>query len=145
MKPIKTWIVLADTQSARIAVNDGPGKGVYGHSKQGLNAPKVTELSDAPGMTAASAGPNRGGISDPDLKGQAAHAFATAITSYLEAALANDAYQRLILIAPPAMLGQLRQALSPALRQVLLGDIPKDLTHLTLEDLPKHLADVLAV
>ena len=145
MKPIKTWIVLADTQTVRIAVNDGTGKGVYGRSTQGLAAPAITELSDAPGMTNAAVGPNRGGISDPDLKGQAAHAFAAQIADYLAAALKKGDYDRLILIAPAAMLGHLRQALTPALREVLYADISKDLTHLPLDELPSHLEDVLAV
>lgn len=145
MKPIRTWIVLADTKTVRIAVNDGPGKGVYGHSTQGLKAPPVTALSDEPGMTFASFGPNRGGISDPDLKGQAAHAFAVKIVEYLDDALAQGSYQRLILIAPAAMLGRLRQAITPSLQAVLLDEIPKDLTHLPLDELPAHLADVLAV
>ncbi|MFT6075270.1 MAG: protein required for attachment to host cells [Yoonia sp.] len=145
MKPIKTWIVLADTQSVRIAVNDGPSKGVYGHCTHGLKAPKITSLSDAPGMTNAAVGPNRGGIADPDLKGQAAHAFAADIIQYLEASLTKGEFQRLILIAPAAMLGLLRKAMTPALKHTLLGDIPKDLTHLPLDELPKHLEDILCV
>lgn len=145
MKPITTWIVLADAQTVRIAINDGTDKGVYGRGTQGLQVPAVTALSDAPGLTNAAVGPNRGSISDPDLKGQAERAFATGIISYLEAALAKGDYHRLILIAPPAMLGHLRQALTPALRDVLHADIPKDLTHVPLDELPAHLGDVLAV
>ncbi len=145
MKPIKTWIVLTDAQTVRIAVNEGPGKGVYGHRAESLKAPPVTELSDAPGMTAASAGPNRGSISDPDLKGQAARAFASDIANYLAASLAKDSYQRLILIAPAAMLGHLRQALPSNVQAVLYADIPKDLAHLPLEQLPEFLKDVVVV
>jgi protein required for attachment to host cells len=145
MKPIKTWIVIADSQTVRIAINEGTGKGIYGRGTQGLDAPAVTELSDAPGMTNAAAGPNRGGISDPDLKGQAARAFAGDIVRYLAGALAKGDFERLILIAPAAMLGHLRQALTPALRAVLHADIPKDLTHLPLDALPAHLEDVLVV
>lgn len=145
MKPTKTWIVLADAQTVRIAINDGTGKGIYGRGTQGLKAPAVTELSDAPGQTHAAVGPNRGSISDPDLKGQAARAFAADIIAYLEAALAKGDYDRLILIAPAAMLGLLRQALTPALQKVLYADIPKDLTHVPLDELPGHLEDVLAV
>lgn len=145
MKPIKTWIVLADTKTVRIAVNDGPSKGVYGHSTHGLKTPPITSLSDEPGMTNASVGPNRGGIADPDLKGQAAHAFANDIIRYLEASLSKGDFQRLILIAPAAMLGMLRKAMTPALKDALLGDIPKDLTHLPLDELPKHLKEVLVV
>ena len=145
MKPIKTWIVLADAKTVRIAINDGVGKGVYGRSTQGLEAPAVTELSDEPGQTNAAVGPNRGGISDPDLKGQAEHAFASDIVRYLEDALTRGDFHRLILIAPATMLGHLRQALTPALRKVLHAEIPKDLTRLPLDELPEHLADVLAV
>lgn len=145
MKPRKTWVVLANASTIRIAVNEGPGKGVYGYGVQGLEAPPVTELSDAPGMTNASVGPNRGSISDPDLKGQAMAAFADDIVSFLDTAWTNGEFLQLILIAPPAMLGVLRQKLTPPLRAVLRADIPKDLTHLPLDDLPKHLGDVIAI
>ncbi|PJI92082.1 protein required for attachment to host cells [Yoonia maricola] len=145
MKPIKTWIVLADAQTVRVAVNDGPGKGVYGHHVEGLVPPEVTELSDAPGMTNAPNGPNRGGISNPDLKGQAVAGFATDIVAYLDRFFQDSAFQRLVLIAPPAMLGVLRQTLSAPLRDALLGDMPKDLTHLPLDDLPAHLEDMMVV
>ena len=145
MKPRKTWIVLADATTVRIAVNEGPGKGVYGQSPQGLQAPPVTELSDAPGMTNASVGPNRGSISDPDLKEQAMGAFADDIVSYLDNAWTKGEFLQLILIAPPAMLGVLRPKLTPPLRAVLRADIPKDLTHLPLHDLPKHLDDVIVL
>lgn len=145
MKPTKTWIVMTDAQTVRIAENDGPGKGIFGLSTQGLKAPQITELSDAPGMTSAPAGPNRGGISDPDLKGQAAAAFADDIVKYLDVALRGDQFQRLVLAASPAMLGILRKKLSKPLQKVMLAEIPKDLTHLPLDNLPDHLADVMVV
>ncbi|PUB15630.1 host attachment protein [Yoonia sediminilitoris] len=145
MKKTKTWIVLADTSAVRIAVNDGPAKGVYGISTKELQAPTVTELSDEPGMTKAPFGPDRGNISDPDLKGQAAAAFATDIVNFLDAEQAKDSFQRLVLVAPPAMLGLLRDRLTPRLRDILRADIPKDLTHLPLDKLPAHLEDVLPV
>ncbi len=145
MKPITTWIVLADAQTVRIAINDGTGKGVYGRGTQGLEAPTITELSDAPGMTNAAVGPNRGSISGPDLKGQAMRAFAADIVDYLDAARASQDYDRLILIAPATMLGYLRQALTSALRNALYTDISKDLIHVPLDELPRHLENVLAV
>lgn len=145
MKPIKTWIVMADAGTVRIAVNDGPGKGVYGHSVKGVVAPDVTELSDEPGLTNAPTGPNRGSISDPDFKTQASAEFANRINDYLDAAQRAGKFQRLVLIAAPAMLGQLRQKLSPHLKDVLRADIPKDLVHAPLEELPGHLAGVMAV
>lgn len=145
MKPIKTWIVLADAQTVRIAVNEGPGKGIYGRKVDGLHAAPLTALSDAPGMTNAAVGPNRGSISDPDLKGQAEAAFARDIVTYLGTALQSGEFDRLVLVAAPAMLGLMRQRLSAPLQGVLQADLAKELTHVTLDDLPAHLADVMVV
>ena len=145
MKPIITWIVLADAKTMRIAVNEGPGKGLYGRKTEGVEPAPVTALSDAPGMTNAPMGPNRGGISDPDLKGQAEAAFASDIVSYLAGAMRNGEFDRLVLVAAPEMLGLLRERLSTPLQEVLRADLPKDLTHVTLDDLPKHLEDVMVV
>lgn len=144
MKPTITWIVLADAQILRVVVNDGPGKGVYGHKVAGLAVPKVTALSDAPGMTKAVAGPHRGSITDPDLKRQAEMSFADDIVHYLEHALGSQEFDRLVLVAAPQMLGILRQKLSASLQEVLYADLDKDLTHVALDALPSHLSDVLA-
>lgn len=143
MKPHKTWIVLADTSSVRIAVNDGPGKGIHGHNAEGLKPRPITELSDAPGMTNAAVGPNRGSISEPDLKGLAAAGFADDIVAYLNRALDDGAFERLVLVAPPAMLGILRKALTRPLKSTLRAEVAKDLTHISLNDLPAHLNDVM--
>lgn len=145
MNPVKTWIVLADTATLRLAVSEGPGKGLYGLPDAGLSAPPVTALSDEPGMTIAPAGPNRGGITEPELKRQAQAGFARIIVRFLDEAYRKKRFQRFVLIASPAMLGVLRVQLTPQLQDVLHTDIAKDLTHVPLGDLPGHLADVIAV
>ncbi|MFT5066123.1 MAG: protein required for attachment to host cells [Yoonia sp.] len=145
MKPSKTWIVLADAQAVRIVANDGPSKGLYGVSTKGLDAPPVTKLSDAPGMTKAPVGPDRGSISEHDLKTQAATSFADAILDVLTAAHGKDAFQQLVFIASPTMLGILRQRMPRPLADIMRSEIAKDLTQIPIADLPEHLADVLAV
>lgn len=145
MRPIISWIVLVDAETVRIVVNEGPGKGLYGRKTDELKARAVTELSDAPGMTASSVGPNRGSISDPQLKAQAEALFANEIATYLDNALQDGEFDRLVLAAAPEMLGLLRQRLSNEVKGVLLADLAKDLTHVTLEDLPAHLSNVLVV
>lgn len=145
MKSNRTWIVLADARHVRIAVNDGPGKGVYGLSTNGLKLPTIAVPSNAPGMTHAPAGPNKGSISEPDIKGQEVEAFAKDIVQFLAKSYDKDMFNQLILIAPPEMLGALRQHLPPALQIILRADMAKDLTHVTLDELPDHLGDVLAV
>lgn len=53
-------------------------------------------------------------------------------------------FARLVLVAGPQMLGDLREALSPPVRAALLGELDKTLTEVALADLPEHLADILA-
>ena len=145
MKPTRTWIVMADTRHLRIAENTGLGHGLTDHEGKLPVAPEPVPLSDEPGMTYASAGPNRGAITDPDPKGQAARAFADDIVAYLSAAHAKGDFARLILIAPPQMMGHLRKAMTPDLRAVLHAEIAKDLIPVTLAELPEHLDKVIAL
>ena len=105
----------------------------------------VSELSDAPGMTKAPVGPDRGSISEHDLKAQAATTFADAILDVLKGAHDKDAFQKLILIASPTMLGILRQRMPRPISDVIRAEIAKNLTQIPLADLPAHLADVIAV
>lgn len=145
MKPSKTWIVLMDAQAVRIVANDGPNKGLYWVSTKGLDAPAVSELSDAPGMTKAPAGPDRGSISEHDHKTQAAISFADAILDVLTVAHGKNAFQQLVFVAPPTMLGILRQRMPRLLSDMIRAEIAKDLTQILITDLPAHLTDVLAV
>lgn len=47
------------------------------------------------------------------------------------------------LVAPPHFLGLLREALPEAMRELVTGEIHKDLVHETAEPLQAHLASLL--
>lgn len=143
MKAKRTWIVIVDAETARIVVSNGPGSGLYEIEAEGLAPEPVTRLSDEPGMNWAPAGYNRGAVSEPDLKTQAMTLFAKRILHFLDTALDRAAFAHLILVAPPKMLGILRQHITPALQSVLLADLPKDLKHVAVGDIGSHLQDVL--
>ena len=57
----------------------------------------------------------------------------------------EKAYDRLILVAPPTALGDLRDALSDPVRSLVRAELHKDLTKTPVAELPEHLAAVLAV
>lgn len=145
MKKITTWIAIADAKIMRVVANDGPGKGLYPVSGQTLHAPAVTALSDEPGMTQSSAGPNRGAVAEPDLKGQAEAVFAKQIVSALDVARRNDAFDRLVIVAAPHLLGVLRPHLGAELRASLLAEVDKDLTPMPIDALPPYLSDIMAL
>jgi protein required for attachment to host cells len=55
--------------------------------------------------------------------------FVRRIVAELERARIANEFQRLVLVAAPAMLGRLRRALTPALRARLAGSVAKDIVH----------------
>ncbi len=71
--------------------------------------------------------------------------FARHLAKLLEDGLKQAAYERLILVAPPRVLGDLRAALSDGVRAKLTGELNKDLTHATVQELPGYLESLLVV
>jgi protein required for attachment to host cells len=51
----------------------------------------------------------------------------------------------MIIAAAPQALGTLRTAMSPQVRQKVIHEIAKDLTHIPNTEIGKHFEDVLAV
>jgi len=66
------------------------------------------------------------------------------------AALLNDKhaagrFDRLVIAAAPAALGDIRPALADEVRQVILAEIPKDLTNVPLPHLGPHFEGLIAI
>ena len=71
--------------------------------------------------------------------------FAHQIARTLEDARKQNEFERLYLIAPPQMLGDLRAELSPELAKMVVGELNRDLTKIPLHDLAGHLGPLLPV
>ena len=67
------------------------------------------------------------------------------IAAYLDGAAKRGDFDRLILVAPPKALGNLRSELTAATREKVSGELNKDLTHVPTHGLAPHLGSVLAV
>jgi protein required for attachment to host cells len=149
MKPINTWILLADGARARIVSNAGPGKGVEevsGMEFSGDNERTGEVMADRPGRSFDSAGSHRHAMEPPsDAHREMKRDFANDLVKALEKKLKQHAFDRLVLIAAPATLGDLRNSMSKALQNVIYAEVPKDLVHVPNSDIASHLADVLAV
>ncbi|MFQ5974191.1 MAG: host attachment protein [Alphaproteobacteria bacterium] len=149
MKPTTTWILIADGAHARIARNTGPGRGVEfltGMEFHSPNLPGRGIMADRPGRTFDRAGLGPHAMEAPtDPRQHAKRRFAAMLASVLEDELKHDAYDRLIVVAPPKALGDLRAELPEFVRATVTGELNKDLTRVPEKDLPAHLAPVLAV
>lgn len=149
VKPIKTWIVVADGARMRVFVNDGPGHGLSelaGKARQTDPKPSRDIDADRPGRSFDRAGQGRHAMEPPsDSSRHAKKRFADEIADILENAHRDAAFDRLVLVAAPAMLGDLRTALTTKVRDVVYLELAKDLTHLDERRLAKHLSDMLVL
>ncbi|MEM7773998.1 MAG: host attachment protein [Pseudomonadota bacterium] len=149
MKPIRTWIVIADGARARVLLHDRSGGGIRAIETldfRGPNLPDRDIHADKPGRTFDSVGAGRHAMepkSDPHRT--AKFDFARTLATFLDEQRAADAFDRLVIAAAPATLGDLRAALSPALKAVVHAELPKDLTQMPNDRLADHFVDVLPV
>jgi protein required for attachment to host cells len=101
-------------------------------------------MSDRQGRSHSSVGPGRSAIaahSDPhrELKKKFARQLADALASKLR----EKAYDRLVIVAAPSALGDLRAALPEQVRAKVTGEVAKDLTNTPDPEVAGHLTDVL--
>lgn len=149
MKSSKTWIVLADGAHARVYENTGVGKGLKPISDGTFDEPVLPNRdigADKPGRSHDRVGGGRHSLqAKTDPHSQSKVDFAKRLATFLDKACNDGRFDRLILVAPPEMLGDLRAAISKPVRQLVYGELAKDLVHLNEQELPAHLTDLLAL
>ena len=149
MKPVKSWIVIADGARARIFANDGPGKGLIplpAETAEHSHKPSREIDADRPGRTHDRLGPGRHAMEPPsDAHRTEKRRFAEALAARLNSKGQAGSYDRLILVAPAKTLGDLRSTLSKETLAKVSGELPKDLTHIAEQELPAHLGKVIAL
>jgi protein required for attachment to host cells len=150
MKPTVTWILVADGAHARLLANRGPGKGVEQlEAINGDHRPDSELVRDGLGRSfesSSSAGDMRHAIEprvDPhrELKRD----FAKHLAKMLAQGLASKSYDRLVLVAPPSALGDLRAALPEPVKHAVYAELDKDLVKTPTAELPQHLGAVMPV
>ena len=145
MKPVVTWIVLANARSAKVIAHHGPGKGLTPVRDQTWTAPEPSLPQDKAGVGHSIAGPGVAAVEQTDLQEINDVRFAKTVVEQVAKAHLGKQFDRLILIAGPHMLGLLRASLDTSLRAVLLGELPKDLSNQPLKSVEDHLGALIAV
>jgi protein required for attachment to host cells len=85
-------------------------------------------VSDAPGRAFDSAGQGRHALESVQTeKNHRRAAFARQIAALLDEGRQSNNYQQLIIIAAPALLGELRAQLNPATRKLVTTELDKDI------------------
>jgi protein required for attachment to host cells len=147
--PATTWILIADGSRARLFANQGRGTGLKPALDQefiGVNRPSREIGSDQPGRAFDSAGFGRHAMEPPtDPHRYEKQRFANAIAGILDDARSKGVFDRLVVVAPPQALGDLRSQLSEGLRKVVAAELAKDLTKVPVHQLADHLREIVAL
>ena len=145
MKPVRTWILLANAQKARIVLNKGPGKGLFQLEDRVFVPEETKEYADKQGRTFNSVSPMRHKMEPNNSTDANLNKHINGVISWLEDSFDSDLFDRLIISASPHTLGEIRKRVPDRLKSVLMAEIPKDLTGVPTDDLPTYFAEVLAV
>lgn len=149
MKTIRTWVLVADAARATVLENKGRGTGL--HAVDGLSFTHDSDAShelgrDRPSRTHQSVGPGRSSVepkSDPHTEQK--RDFARILADALASGHARHAFDKLVVVAPPAFLGMLRDALPKPVADLVTAEIAKDLTKTPVIELAEHLAEAVAL
>lgn len=108
------------------------------------NPPTREQGTDAPGRAHASVGTARSAVEPTDWHEIEAHRFAASIASEINEAVRVGKCKEIVLVAPPKVLGDLRQKLSHEAAKRLKGEVAKDLTHHPIDQIEAILGKLAA-
>jgi protein required for attachment to host cells len=143
-----TWILIADGARARVLEQQKDYAALEpafeGEEFTGTTAQSRQIASDRPGRSFDSGGEGRHAMEPPtDPQRHAKFEFARELAEHLEKAANERRFERLVLVAAPQALGDLRDLLPKAVRARVIAEIDKDLTKVPRQELGKHLAQAL--
>jgi protein required for attachment to host cells len=146
-----TWIVIADGARARFLAHEGHGTGVTPTGPREMadlqSHLRTTDLgTDKPGRSFGDHSGARSAMEPRvDWHRQRKEQFAKDVAAAIDHGASTGAFDRLILVAPPATLGVMRQALGAAASGRLHGELAKDLTKVADDELAAHLAGLVSL
>ena len=91
--------------------------------------------SDAPGRSFASVGSRRSAIEETDYHQQEEDRFAAVTAALLSKRAKANAFEELIIVAPPRTLGELRQHYDKAVEAKIVAEVDKDLVNHPIDKL----------
>lgn len=144
-RTIRTWILVADGSRARVYESLGPGSGLREVLHEDEPALRTHEIvSDRGGRRHDTTGAGRHAVSaasDPQRHGE--KEFARRVSGFLDRKAGEGAFDRLVLTAAPATLGDIRGMLHKTTRALVHAELDKDFANLAPHDLVARLADIV--
>lgn len=141
MPKVVTLLVLANERRARFLENTGPGTGLV--EIEGLARPPLAGFADQRGRMQMGGGARHGFEPKTLPADHDRAAFAKELVEVIADHAKIRPFDRLMVAAPPKMLGLLRTALPGDLGRRLVYDTPLDLIDERPEDLATHFSEAV--
>lgn len=142
-----TWVLIADGEKALFLQNDGddqnPDLNVQRIEEQ-ENPPTREQAANRRGRVFQSAGDGRSAYSDTDWHEFEKERFAKDVAEILYKKAHAGAYDRLVLVASPQVLGVLRDEIHSEVADRIIGEVPKILTNHPIDKIETMVRDELA-
>jgi protein required for attachment to host cells len=141
--PRNSLILVGDGQKALFLRNRGSAQRINLVVERILeqeNPATREQGTDRPGRSIASVGVARSAMEEADWHHIAKERFANEIAKALYHHAHANLFERLIIIAPPKILGKLRKAFHPEVLERIAAEIPKELTSHPVSEIGKLVA-----
>ncbi|WAP69410.1 host attachment family protein [Jiella pelagia] len=144
-KPIdhKTWILVADGEKALFLENLGdsdlPNFAIR-RVEEHENPPDREQGANKPGRLHDGGGNHRSAVEDTDWHQLEKERFAAEIADLLYKMAHRGQFEKIVIVAPPRILGEMRQHFHKEVQARIVGEIDKDLTNHPLDQIEKLLA-----
>lgn len=148
MKVLRTgsWVLVADGSKALFLRNNLNTREydlrVVWHQAMENPANRV-QGRDRPGRAHSAFGQGRSALEETDWHQLAEDDFAREVAAILDHAAADGVFDEIVLVAPPAVLGELRASLGENAAKRVIAEIPKTLTNHPIEKIEAIVKEAL--
>jgi protein required for attachment to host cells len=138
------WVVVADGERALFLRNEGDAKFPdlkVQREMRDENPPTREQGSDRPGRFNDGPSAHRSAVDDTDWHKVAKERFADEIAQRLYKLAHRGEFKKLVLIAPPLVLGEMRKKLHKEVADRVVGEFAKTLTKMPVVEIEEMLRD----
>lgn len=142
-----TWVLIADGEKALFLENKTDGQDpffeVFREEEQD-NPPNREQVANRPGRFNDGPSVHRSAVADTDWHELAKDRFAHDLADILYKQAHKGRFSKLVIVAPPNTLGELRQELHQEVTQKVIVEVPKTLTNHPIDEIEKIVSTELA-
>lgn len=137
------WVLVADGEKALFLRNEGDTK--YPNLEvvrqmNGDNPPTREQGTDRPGRLSDGPSVHRSAVADTDWHRIEKERFAQEIADRLYKMAHRGDFDQIVLVAPPAVLGEIRKEMHKEVEAKVSGEVAKTLTNHTVDEIERIIA-----